>query len=497
MKSIFAASMVVSFALVLSRVSGFLREVLLAARLGSSETADAAILMLTLPDFMVALLLTGGLNAALVPALKGLNGPQRQAFLLRVSVTVGLVFACVALLFVVFVPALVGLLAPELDIYAMPDFRTAFGVSMMALPVAALIGVTASYLNTTGKFATPGIGVLLFNVLLSAYIANALPNGGYLKGLAVMIICAAFVRLGLHLCAMKDLLRVKMSDLKIWSENVSADFGWRFVQGIGAFSIIVGVSFIFRSLHAGLGDGYLTLFNYAQKLYELPAALMIAPVVVVLLPKLSAMVASGDTQFHEHVAKGLMAVLALAGIALGVGYIFMEVIVQIVFGYGVITEKNQWEIVETARIMLFALPFYAVSQITGIALNAQKRTRLFFVLSLVSLAASVLIYVGLLYFAPPQVQAPVAFVSFSLVLAASSYGTVFPPPRWNTGAILGLFFLVVRLLICLVPVGLLMGLYRPDALLLEVALMIVATIFCLALVLSTLKPLLQMRIDAT
>ena len=68
-RSLLQASTLVSLALLLSRLSGLIREQVLGARLGLSAEMDAAVLILTLPDLLVGLLLSGGFAAALVPAL--------------------------------------------------------------------------------------------------------------------------------------------------------------------------------------------------------------------------------------------------------------------------------------------------------------------------------------------------------------------------------------------------------------------------------------------
>lgn len=491
MKSIFAASLLVSIALVLSRLSGFVREILLAARLGSSEYADGAILMLTLPDFMVGLLLTGGLNAALVPTLKSLQGPARQAVLLKIAVSVSAVFLLLALGLSLSVPQWILLVAPALDVATMPDFRMAFGLSIMALPIAALIGITASYLNTIGKFMVPGMGVLVFNALLSVYIAINLPNGGYLLGLAWMIIGAAMMRLVMNLYP----VRAQLSGFQ-WSDGtLPQGFGWRFAQGIGAFSIIVGVPFLYRSLYAGGGDGYLTLFNYAQKLYELPAALMIAPVIVVLLPKLSAMVAQDDPQLYRYVAQGLRAILALAGVALCVGGLFMDVIVQIIFGYGAITAQDQSDITDIARLLLLAMPFYALTQIAGITLNAMARAKLFFILSVVSLIISNVTYMLLSYMVPTDQWAPLGYVVFFALLALSSFIAIFPLRLWSWHAVGDVVSLGLRLATCAAMIAGGMLPLPQGSLMVDIALMAVATIICALAILPELKLLLKMRID--
>lgn len=497
MKSIFAASVVVSLALALSRLSGFVREVLLAARLGSSEVADGAILILTLPDFMVGLLLTGGINAALIPVLKELNGAERSQFLLRVFACVFCVFFVLSGVFIIGITQIVGLLAPELNMDELPDFQLAFSLSMLALPIAGLIGVSGSYLTTIGKFSIPGLSVLAFNCVLSSYIASRLPNGNALAGLGVVILCAALLRLGLHLYPMRSVIfrKAVLSSSGKFVVRKTDGFALRFVQGIGAFSIMVGVPFIFRSLHATNGDGYLTLFNYGQKLYELPAAMLVAPVVVVLLPKLSAMVSQGDEALYTYVKRGLMAVLALSGIALGVGYLFMGTIVQLAFGYGAISEQDLADIAAITRLMLLAIPFYAISQISAITLNAMKRTNVLLALSAISLLTALGHYMALANLVTGEQRAPVSFVIFFAVFGLSSTMVVLPIRVWTFDAVKSVVFLVSRLILSLGAFAIFLQLYEPRSFWEEMGFMIFATLFSVVMVFPHLKVLIHMKVD--
>ena len=78
----------------LGRLLGFAREVLLAARLGTSAEAEVAIVALTLPDYLVGVLFSGGLSAALVPALRG-TAEESRADLFRFAATCVVLASCV------------------------------------------------------------------------------------------------------------------------------------------------------------------------------------------------------------------------------------------------------------------------------------------------------------------------------------------------------------------------------------------------------------------
>jgi putative peptidoglycan lipid II flippase len=73
------AATLVGATLLAGRVSGLFREIQLAAAFGVSVSADVAVLLLTLPDLLVNLVLSGGLSAALIPRLRALPLQAAQA----------------------------------------------------------------------------------------------------------------------------------------------------------------------------------------------------------------------------------------------------------------------------------------------------------------------------------------------------------------------------------------------------------------------------------
>lgn len=491
MKSVLTTTAFISVALLMGRVSGFLREMLLARLYGTTESADAAVLMLTLPDFMVGLLLVGGFNAALVPALKKTTGLDRIALLNRVAVGVVSLFALLTGLIMLFPGFIISVFAPSLDLYGLGNFEWAFILSLFALPLTALIGVSTSYLNTVGRFIIPSLSVLVFNGALCIYLF-AVPSGdASLKLFAVAILVATALRLGFQLVSMRDALAKP-----VW--KLSQKHGGllrKFVIGIFGYSIIIGAPIVFRSLYALNGDGYLAQFNYALKLFELPSALIIAPVVIVLLPKLSGVADNHPESFGEHTKSGLTASVALAGVATAVGLVFMPAIVSIIYQRGAISNRDAAEIAHLARILLLALPFYAVVQITAAALNALGKPTAVMKNSALALLLAVGFYligrsiIGGVYISPA------GFGVF--YLASAGFNLV---SLW-TAANLGWCFFkntlvaILKLSVGISPFILLQIYAHPYPMWLEVLAMMVSTLVLLGLIYSALKPLASTQID--
>ena len=169
------AGLLVAVLILAGRLTGFAREWLIAVKAGASEATDIAIVLLTFPDLMVSLLLGGGLAAALVPAFKRLGRGCENALFLQVARLVGIVFALVAAMLAILAPQVLGLLAPGLSPGLTDSHANHFRLITVALPLAALSGVTVALLNANGRFAVGASGTLIFNLTVIAclLLANA------------------------------------------------------------------------------------------------------------------------------------------------------------------------------------------------------------------------------------------------------------------------------------------------------------------------------------
>src|SRR5262245_54780512 len=156
----------------LSRLTGFARDLVLAAILGAGPLADAFFVALRLPNHFRAIFAEGAFNAAFVPAYARVRGqggaPTAQEFASRIFT---LLFAAEFVLLAValiFTPAVISVLAPGLD----PQrFALATDLTRITFPYLLLVSLVTLYggiLNTLGRFASPAAAPILLNVAMMA-----------------------------------------------------------------------------------------------------------------------------------------------------------------------------------------------------------------------------------------------------------------------------------------------------------------------------------------
>lgn len=424
-RSLFRASILVSIALLLSRLSGLLREQVLGARLGLSAEMDGALLLLTLPDLMVGLLLSGGFTAALVPVLTRAEHPDRIALVRRMMLVTGLGAVALGLLLFAAMPLVLALLAPSLDLTKLTAFQAGFALSLAAIPISAAIGVSSAYLHVKGSYSIPALTVLAFNGLLILYFLFGL--GGQVLHFAIFglaVVLAALLRFALQAARMPEAFR--RLENRGSTPRFGAGFAGTFVKGILGAALIVGMPLVFRSLYALGGDGELARFNYALRLFELPMGILIGPITVIFLPLLSHLHGSDRMQFQSRAALGLRAAYLLGLTATLTVVLFARPIADLLFGFGEMRGEGAAAIAAATRMIILGLPFMAAFQILSTALNASNRTGDVLRYSGIALVASLCLAFALfLLQAPPALAAEIGFVAFGVLACALGFPAVF------------------------------------------------------------------------
>jgi len=282
----------------LSRVTGFLRDVMLSAIMGAGLVSDAFFIAQRLPNSFRAIFGEGAFNAAYVPCYsKALEqqGP-RAAMRFSSQVFTLLLASQVVLLLVVWIfpQAFVGLIAPGLD--DRPE-KLALAVSMTRITFPYLLFMTLftlhqGTLNTHGRFALAAFAPNLMNLFMMAALAVAylFPNAGVAASWGLVLSGAA--QLGLLMWQAHGLGLLERLERPRWAE-VRAFFLalGPAVLGSGAGQIAIFADTILASM---LPDGGVSSISYAERLYQLPVGVIGVAAGTVLLPEMSRKLAQGD-----------------------------------------------------------------------------------------------------------------------------------------------------------------------------------------------------------
>lgn len=374
------AGMVSLVFLLASRVLGLLRETAQAAAFGATAAGDLAVLMLSLPDWVAAVLASGALSYVLLPAWarqppSGVAAMQRRVARLAIAVACGLAIAGWLLHGV-----LLALLVPGLPGPALAGGRQALFWSALALPPALLAALWATRLQHEQDFAGVYGGNVAVNLVLVAALAGlavAPPDDAtaaiLFLGLALLVAMAVrsawqwgrLRRFRPPPGAPSPPTAVALPPLPVWA--------W----AAASAGLPLALPFAARSLASHEGAGALATFNYAWKLVELPLVLAIQLVATLALGPIARAWSTnppaadaGPLVRRALAVAWTLACACAAGIALAA-----PALAQLLFGWGRMEPGPLAQVAEWARIASWGLLPQALTAVGLAVLAAQSRMR--------------------------------------------------------------------------------------------------------------------------
>lgn len=377
---VLSASMALSLALLAGRLTGLLRELGLASVFGVTLDADLAVLLLSLPDLLVNLLISGGISAALVPRFSALQPDQALVLFRQASAIVLVIFSLAGLVLLIWPGSIFFLLAPGIDISQLDS--SALSAVALALPFTGVAGVAGAYLNAQQRFLVVGCGTLLFNVVVLVALLGARHLGDPLPLLGFGIVAGAMVRLAGQVV----LLPRRVLTVRVHTPVIDKGLLLAFAMATMATSLTLLAPILVRAMASTLGTGAIASFNYAQKLIELPITIFITSICTVALSQLSAMYHKGERAMVAAAALRDARYAMLVGATILVfGLWFSDAVVDAIFGHGKMNEADLGRISRLTVIAMLGVPCIALSSIATTCLQATGRIKVVFTVNLCAL----------------------------------------------------------------------------------------------------------------
>ena len=329
-----------------SRVTGFLRDIMLAAILGAGPVADAFFVALRLPNHFRAIFAEGAFNAAFVPAYarirqQGGPGPasifaDRIFTLLFISQVVLLAAA------LLFTPGVIALLAPGFA-HDPTRFTLAVDLTRITFPYLLLVTLVTLYggiLNALHRFAAAAAAPILLNLsmMLTLALAAFFPTAGHAAAWGVLL--AGFLEFAL---VAGDAVRAGVTPLFRWPE-FDAEVR-RFFRALGPATLgSAGVQlalFADTIIASFLATGALSALYYADRLHQLPIGVIGIAAGTVVLPEMARRIAAGDEAGARHAQNRVIEMTLLLAIPCVAAFLTVpELIMRALFTRGAFTSAD-------------------------------------------------------------------------------------------------------------------------------------------------------------
>ena len=343
--NLLSSASIFSFFTLISRILGYLRDILIAIFLGASVFADAFFVAFRLPNTFRRLFAEGTFNAAFIPSYTSAKFENKKS---------GKIFAdnvfsilIITLLFIVtlaeiFTPYLVYLIAPGF-IFDSIKFNLAVEFTRITFPFLFFVSLSSFFsgiLNSNNKFAVAAAAPIILNVVLIisifvSYVQNLnfakqLSYGVTMAGI-IQLVFLIYFTLNFYKPNIKFSLKIS-SKVKFFFKKLLPSI---FSSGVTQINILVG------TIIASFQSGAVSYLYYADRVYQINLALAGIAVGTVSLPVLSEAIKSKNSSKISNIQNKSIELSLLLSVPASIGLIIAsEEIVNGLFGYGSFTFQD-------------------------------------------------------------------------------------------------------------------------------------------------------------
>ncbi len=361
--SVARSAMVVMIAMIVSRILGYLRDVIIYARIGQNHYTDAYAAAFKIPDCIYMILVGGALSAAFIPVISSYIAKGKKEDVWRFTSVVINVIACLLLLLVliayIFAPQFIAFYVRGFDAETMALTVVLTRIMLFQCVLMAMAGICQGILQAYKIFTPTAIGSVLYNVgiilvgaALSGFIEYHFPGYG-IAAFSLGVVAGAFANFAVQAFALRKIGMHYYFSFDIRNEG----FRRMVLLMLPVFISLGAVElnlFVNSGLASFLPGGYLSTLNTAQRLMQMPISIFGVSIAMAVFPVLSREAAlhhfddfRKDFSYAMRTILFIMIPFSIMLVVLGVPFI------RFLYEIGKFTGDN-------TQAVAFALYFYAV-----------------------------------------------------------------------------------------------------------------------------------------
>ena len=356
-KKLFKSTAVISVMTLFSRISGLVRDVVMANILGPGALSDAFVVAFRIPNFLRRIFAEGAFSQAFVPVFAELTERNTNEAKQFVNSTAGILAGST------FVLSVLGMIfAPEIIVLLAPGFKQdpeKFALTVNSLRLMfpylfciSLVALSAGVLNTVNRFAVPAATPVLLNLCLIAamlVLTPLLDNAA--QALAFGVLIAGFVQLFFQVPSLVKegyfpSFRVDLQNP--WVRRVFT----LMLPAIFSVSVVQINMFVSMVLASRLETGSVSWLYYSDRLMEFPVGVFGIALATVVLPSLSKKHASGSSESFSAMLDWALRWVAVIAIPASLGlYLLATPLLTTIFQHGAFSVRD----VEMSALALRAI----------------------------------------------------------------------------------------------------------------------------------------------
>ena len=384
------------FYTIISRLLGYLRDVLIAVFLGTSIFADVFFVAFRIPNTFRRLFAEGTFNAAFVPSYSSellISKLKAKIFANEIFNLLFLSLLFLVLLAQIFMPIFVSLIAPGF-VESSNKISLAIDLTRITFPFLLFVCLSsffAAILNSHNKFAAASAAPIILNlILIGVLILGKYLNDGLIYYLSYGVSIAGFLQLiflykfvsKYHSIEFNFKFKINKK-VKIFFKKLLPSI---FSSGVTQINILVGT--IIASFQASA----VSYLYYADRIYQINLAIAGIAIGVVILPQLSKYVYLKKKEKILKIQNKALELSMFLSLPAAVGlFVGSEEIISALFGYGSFSEEAVLNSAKALYYFGLGLPAFALIKVFSTFFFANNDTKTPFYISVISIIINILI----------------------------------------------------------------------------------------------------------
>jgi len=394
--NLLSSTSVFTFYTLISRVLGYIRDILIAIFLGASIYADAFFVAFRLPNTFRRLFAEGTFNAAFIPSYTAetLRGNKNgKKFADEVLILLILILFLIVLFVEIFTPLIVYIISP--GFYSnIEKFDLAVEFTKITFPFLFFVSLSSFFsgiLNSNNKFAAAAAAPILLNiVLILSLLISFFFNLNFAKNLSYGVPLAGIIQLIFLIFFTKKYYKPSIkfkykvsSKIKLFFKKLLPSI---FSSGVTQINILVGT--IIASFEASA----VSYLYYADRVYQINLAIAGIAVGTVSLPVLTKAIKLKNYLKISSIQNKSIELSVLLSIPASMGIVIAsEEIINALFGYGNFSKENIIMTSKALKYFGFGIPAFAIIKVLSNFFFARNNTKTPFYISLLIVSTNIII----------------------------------------------------------------------------------------------------------
>ena len=378
--NLLSSTYVFSFFTLLSRILGYLRDILIAIFLGASVYADAFFVAFRLPNTFRRLFAEGTFNAAFIPSYisaKTKNDKDGKKFADDVLNIIILILFFVILIIEIFTPFFVYLIAPGFS-YGSEKFNLAVELTRITFPFLFFVSISSFFsgiLNSNNKFAAAAAAPIVLNIIMiTSLLISYFFNLNFTKQLSYSVTLAGIIQLFFLIIFTKKYYKPSI-EFKIKLNNKIKIFFKKLLPSILS-SGVTQINILVGTIIASFEASAVSYLYYADRIYQINLAVAGIAVGTVSLPILSKAFKEKNILKISNIQSKSFELSLILSLPASLGLILAsEQIVNALFGYGSFSKENINMTASALKYFGYGIPAFALIKILSNFFFARNDTK--------------------------------------------------------------------------------------------------------------------------